>query len=104
MAKENFSENLFARACAQRTTERMMKTLMIAIVLCVGFVIVSRRRMPKPMSIFGSFRLTPFELWSWRRELNPRPSDYKSDALPTELRQLTRTAHNGPLRLCAPNL
>jgi hypothetical protein len=24
---------------------------------------------------------------SWRRELNPRPSDYKSDALPTELRQ-----------------
>ena len=26
-------------------------------------------------------------LWSWRRESNPRPSDYKSDALPTELRQ-----------------
>ncbi len=26
--------------------------------------------------------------WSWRRGLNPRPSDYKSDALPTELRQL----------------
>jgi hypothetical protein len=25
--------------------------------------------------------------WSWRRDLNPRPSDYKSDALPTELRQ-----------------
>jgi hypothetical protein len=25
--------------------------------------------------------------WSWRRGLNPRPSDYKSDALPTELRQ-----------------
>ncbi len=24
---------------------------------------------------------------SWRRDLNPRPSDYKSDALPTELRQ-----------------
>ena len=24
---------------------------------------------------------------SWRRELNPRPSDYKSAALPTELRQ-----------------
>src|SRR5579871_3842380 len=35
--------------------------------------------------------LTPSHLrceWSWRRELNPRPSDYKSDALPTELRQL----------------
>src|SRR6478736_8167677 len=26
-------------------------------------------------------------LWSWRKESNPRPSDYKSDALPTELRQ-----------------
>src|SRR5271156_6755405 len=26
-------------------------------------------------------------MWSWRRDLNPRPSDYKSDALPTELRQ-----------------
>ena len=25
--------------------------------------------------------------WSWRRDLNPRPSDYKSDALPTVLRQ-----------------
>ncbi len=28
------------------------------------------------------------KIWqSWRRDLNPRPSDYKSDALPTELRQ-----------------
>jgi hypothetical protein len=25
--------------------------------------------------------------WSWRRDLNPRPPDYKSGALPTELRQ-----------------
>ena len=25
--------------------------------------------------------------WSWREELNPRPADYKSAALPTELRQ-----------------
>src|SRR5580700_3608894 len=29
--------------------------------------------------------------WSWRRDLNPRPSDYKSDALPTELRQQSGT-------------
>ena len=28
-----------------------------------------------------------FAIWSWRRDLNPRPSDYKSDALPAELRQ-----------------
>ena len=30
-----------------------------------------------------------FVSWSWRRDLNPRPSDYKSDALPAELRQRT---------------
>ena len=29
--------------------------------------------------------------WSWRRDLNPRPSDYKSDALPAELRQQSGT-------------
>jgi hypothetical protein len=34
---------------------------------------------------FPSFR--PRIAWSWRRDLNPRPSDYKSDALPAELRQ-----------------
>ena len=27
--------------------------------------------------------------WSWREESNPRPADYKSAALPTELRQQT---------------
>src|SRR6056297_106841 len=27
------------------------------------------------------------ENWSWREESNPRPADYKSAALPTELRQ-----------------
>src|SRR5579863_6642354 len=31
---------------------------------------------------------------SWRRDLNPRPSDYKSDALPTELRQHWQTEQN----------
>jgi hypothetical protein len=30
--------------------------------------------------------------WSWRRESNPRPSDYKSDALPAELRQQTQNS------------
>ena len=33
------------------------------------------------------FRPLNPEEWSWRRDLNPRPSDYKSDALPAELRQ-----------------
>ena len=30
----------------------------------------------------------PPRVWSWRRDLNPRPADYKSAALPAELRQL----------------
>ena len=35
------------------------------------------------------FRCLPpiFVYWSWRRDSNPRPSVYKTDALPTELRQ-----------------
>ena len=37
----------------------------------------------------------PFFIWSWRRDLNPRPSDYKSDALPTELRQRTAPDKQG---------
>ena len=32
-----------------------------------------------PLLIFG--------FWSWRRDSNPRPADYKSAALPTELCQ-----------------
>ncbi len=31
--------------------------------------------------------------WSWRRDLNPRPPDYKSGALPAELRQPTQHAY-----------
>ena len=34
--------------------------------------------------------------WSWREELNPRPADYKSAALPTELRQLDTTLKLSP--------
>ena len=36
-------------------------------------------------------------IWSWRRDLNPRPSDYKSDALPAELRQrASLLGHHAP--------
>src|SRR5580700_4217297 len=38
----------------------------------------------RKIRFFSSLKLA---VWSWRRDLNPRPSDYKSDALPTELRQ-----------------
>lgn len=40
----------------------------------------------KPVRIPAKKIPGPYKL-SWRRDLNPRPSDYKSDALPAELRQ-----------------
>ncbi len=44
---------------------------------------------PQPLvNIFsGIFKLLASVKWSWREESNPRPADYKSAALPTELRQ-----------------
>jgi hypothetical protein len=55
---------------------------------------------------FFSFKLMVLQgycladIWSWRRDLNPRPSDYKSDALPAELRQPGQPCHS--LRSCTP--
>ena len=40
----------------------------------------------------------PQKVWSWRRDLNPRPPDYKSGALPAELRQPDSRAPNKFLR------
>ncbi len=34
---------------------------------------------------FSTYALSDSKHWSRQRDLNPRPSDYKSDALPTEL-------------------
>ena len=36
---------------------------------------------------FGHSGTPPHYLWSWQRDLNPRPADYKSAALPAELCQ-----------------
>ena len=33
------------------------------------------------------YKLYFIHIWSWREDLNPRPADYKSAALPAELRQ-----------------
>src|SRR5580658_1692859 len=51
---------------------------------------------PNRRKIVSSFVVTlscSVVLWSWRRDLNPRPPDYKSGALPTELRQHSGTAY-----------
>ncbi len=52
-----------------------------------------KRHQPVDLGTEDSLRLIPPQnfWWSWRRELNPRPSDYKSDALPAELRQHSQT-------------
>ena len=39
----------------------------------------------------------PLHKWSWRKELNPQPTDYKSVALPIELRQHIIFILNGDL-------
>ena len=51
--------------------------------------LVSKDTSPLEFTPRKRIRLTPSPKiwWSWRRDLNPRPSDYKSDALPAELRQ-----------------
>ena len=36
---------------------------------------------------FGHSGTLPYEIESWWTDLNPRPADYKSAALPTELHQ-----------------
>src|SRR5580658_11252006 len=53
----------------------------------VGKKSVTPPRRAKPYIPEPILRIKPLKCWSWRRDLNPRPSDYKSDALPTELRQ-----------------
>ena len=52
-----------------------------------------KRHQPVVFAFNDSLRSIPPRVrwWSWRRELNPRPSDYKSDALPAELRQRSQT-------------
>ena len=53
-----------------------------------ALALLSRGIRPQPCRKSLSLKTLPTAgRLSWRRELNPRPSDYKSDALPTELRQ-----------------
>ena len=49
---------------------------------------------------FGRSGTPPQHHWSQRRDSNPRPTDYKSVALPTELRWLNIRIQNIILYLC----
>ena len=50
-----------------------------------------RRHLPSDLQsdAFDRFATSPQYFMSWRRDLNPQPADYKSAALPIELRQQT---------------
>ena len=52
-----------------------------------GISSLGELRVSLACSCYASRRADGLRFWSWRRDLNPRPSDYKSDALPAELRQ-----------------
>ncbi len=44
-------------------------------------------RISESSTVSGTATLTFLSLWCWRTDSNRRPADYKSAALPTELRQ-----------------
>ena len=46
-----------------------------------------------PKRLAGYFPASLLFIWSWRRELNPRPADYKSTARQSALRTLRVFAH-----------
>ena len=63
---------------------RVFRWLAAAGISSLGELRVSFGLLLLPPASRGALGL---RFWSWRRDLNPRPSDYKSDALPAELRQ-----------------
>ncbi len=57
----------------------------------------------KRCAFYGNSPDCRAQSWSWRRDLNPRPSDYKSDALPAELRQHSENSTDRRQKLPAIN-
>ena len=68
--------------------------------ISTGFHLVGEGGFEPPKSVttdlqsapFGHSGILPYEVvwWSWWTDSNPRPADYKSAALPTELHQHIR--------------
>ena len=77
------------------------------------FLVVGRGRFELPKSVTSDLQSDPFGrsgifpymklkrsltfAWSWRLESNPQPADYKSAALPVELRQRISGKKSGAL-------
>ena len=61
----------------KKNRARKAKNSLSGLFRSVLFPIKRRKTYTRPQRAF----------WSWRRELNPQPTDYKSVALPIELRQ-----------------
>jgi hypothetical protein len=85
------------------TTAKSMSTALSEPDCCTGLLCNAekarvRRHQPQRFYCEESVRILHHfpipQRISWRRELNPRPSDYKSDALPAELRQPCQTERN----------
>ena len=75
--------------CAQKSFARKHHTWKNSLWSAVGKNLLRRRAAQNALCSGTEPGLSGIKIkcWSWRRDLNPRPSDYKSDALPTELRQ-----------------
>ena len=65
--------------------------MLIQLVEETGFEPVKAKPTDLQSVPFGQLGNSSKLLWSWREDLNPQPTDYKSVALPIELRQLIKT-------------
>ena len=61
--------------------------MLIQLVEETGFEPVKAKPTDLQSVPFGQLGNSSKLLWSWREDLNPQPTDYKSVALPIELRQ-----------------
>ena len=73
-----------------QTNKDLPKQVFICLVGAGGFEPPKSETTDLQSAPFGRSGIPPYimrELWSWWTDSNPRPADYKSAALPTELHQ-----------------
>ena len=96
-----FLRNAFKMLCILLVSTRCTKPKRLMRDALV-FLVVGRGGFGPPKSVTADLQSAPFgrsgtypyiyinliiNIWSWRLESNPQPADYKSAALPIELRQ-----------------